>query len=149
MTYIIRELRASDRAAWAAMRAALWPEEDAAAHGAAIDTLLRRENAWSFVAETAEGQPLGFAEVAIRPYANGCESQPIAFLEGIWIDAPSRRHGIGRRLIDHVEAFLLAHGFRELGSDTPLDNLASQDAHRSWGFDETERVIYFRRRLRG
>ena len=123
------------------------PEEDAAAHGAAIDALLRRDNAWSFIAETGDGAVLGFAEVAIRPYANGCDSQPVAFLEGIWVDASSLRHGIGRRLIGHIEAFLVARGFRELGSDTPLDNLSSQDAHRGWGFAETERVVYFRKRL--
>jgi aminoglycoside 6'-N-acetyltransferase I len=34
-----------------------------------------------------------------------------------------------------------------LGSDTPLANIASQDAHRSWGFAETERVVYFRKGL--
>jgi aminoglycoside 6'-N-acetyltransferase I len=144
---IVRETRAGDRAAWAAMRAALWPEERAAAHASAIDALLARENAWSFIAHAADGASLGFAEIAIRPYANGCDSQPVAFLEGIWVDEPFRRRGIGARLIEHIEAFLAARGFSELGSDTPLDNLSSQDAHRRWGFAETERVVYFRKRL--
>jgi aminoglycoside 6'-N-acetyltransferase I len=144
---IIRRARADDRAAWAAMRAALWPEEDAAAHARGIDALLGRGDAWGFIAEDASGRPIGFAEIAIRPYANGCDSQPVAFLEGIWIEAQSRRRGIGRQLIAHIEAFLLARGFRELGSDAPLGNLASQHAHRRWGFSETERVVYFRKEL--
>ena len=129
------------------MRASLWPEEGAAAHARSIDALLARDNAWSFIAETADGAALGFAEVAIRPYANGCDSAPVAFLEGIWVTDTARRDGIGRRLVAHIEDFLLARGFRELGSDTPLDNLASQDAHRGWGFAETERVVYFRKTL--
>ena len=44
---------------------------------------------------------------------------------------------------------LAEKGFREIGSDTPLDNRASQDAHRGWGFAETERVVYFRKGLAG
>jgi aminoglycoside 6'-N-acetyltransferase I len=143
---IIREARASDRAAWTAMRAALWPEEDAEALARGIDAILARGDAWGFIAE-ADGAAVGFAEVAIRPYANGCDSQPVAFLEGIWVAEGTRRSGIGKQLIAHIEAFLLARGFNELGSDTPFDNLASQDAHRRWGFAETERVVYFRKTL--
>jgi aminoglycoside 6'-N-acetyltransferase I len=143
---VIREARAADRAVWAAMRAALWPEEDAEAHAHGIDALLARGDAWSFIAES-EGDAVGFAEVAIRPYANGCDSAPVAFLEGIWVAERVWRRGIGAQLIAHIEVFLLTRGFRELGSDTPLDNLASQDAHRRWGFAETERVVYFRKPL--
>jgi aminoglycoside 6'-N-acetyltransferase I len=144
---VIRAMRAADRDTWAKMRATLWPEESLDAHDRAIEALLARDNAWGFIAESADGMPLGFAEVAIRPYANGCDSQPIAFLEGIWVAKQVRRSGIGARLIAHIEAFLVARGFRELGSDTPLDNLASQDVHRRWGFAETERVVYFRKPL--
>jgi aminoglycoside 6'-N-acetyltransferase I len=85
--------------------------------------------------------------LALRKYANGCDSRPVPFLEGIWVDAAFRRRGIGARLIEHIEAFVAARGFREVGSDTPLDNRASQAAHRAWGFCETERVVYFRKLL--
>jgi aminoglycoside 6'-N-acetyltransferase I len=143
---VIREARATDREAWAAMRAALWPDEDAQAHARGIDAILGRGDAWGFIAE-ADDEAVGFAEVAIRPYANGCDSQPVAFLEGIWIAEAARRRGVGAQLIAYIEAFLLAHGFRELGSDTSLANRASQSAHRGWGFAETERVVYFRKLL--
>jgi aminoglycoside 6'-N-acetyltransferase I len=46
-----------------------------------------------------------------------------------------------------MTSFLLEHGFREVGSDTPIANLPSQAAHRAWGFSETERVVYFRKLL--
>jgi len=69
------------------------------------------------------------------------------FLEGIWVRPKFRRQGIGARLIRHIEAFLVSQGFRELGSDTQIDNLESQIAHRAWGFSETERVVYFRKDL--
>jgi aspartate racemase len=143
----VREMRADDRPAWAEMRGALWPDETPQAHTDMIDGLLDSGDAWNFVAETRDGRPVGFAEIAIRPYANGCETRPVPFLEGIWVNEQFRRRGIGGRLIQHAEALLWAHGFRELGSDTELDNRASQSAHRAWGFSETERVVYFRKAL--
>jgi aminoglycoside 6'-N-acetyltransferase I len=146
MEILVREMQASDRAAWTQMRATLWPEDTEAAHGEMIEAMLRSEDAWGFMAEI-DGAPAGFAELAIRDYANGCDIAPVPFLEGIWVSASRRRLGIGARLIAHIEAFVRSRGFCEIGSDAPIDNCASQAAHRSWGFSETERVVYFRKRL--
>ena len=128
------------------MRAALWPEETPQGHAEWTATILAAGDYWAFIAE-ADGAPAGFAEVAVRKYANGCESAPVPFLEGIWVEPQFRRQGVGRRLIIHVEEFLTSRGFRELGSDTQLENLESQAAHVGWGFAETERVVYFRKPL--
>jgi len=145
MTIVVREMGAADRAVWAALRAALWPEDSVAAHAREIDALLSGADAWGFVAESGEGAAVGFAELAIRKYANGCTSRPVPFLEGIWVKAKFRRQGIGARLIARVEAFAVARGFREIGSDADIGNRVSHDAHRGWGFSETERVVYFRK----
>jgi aminoglycoside 6'-N-acetyltransferase I len=142
----VRLMEARDRPAWAEMRAALWPEESAAEHAHGIDELLRNGRAWGFVAEVG-GVPAGFAELAIRDYANGCDSRPVPFLEGIFVGERFRRRGIGARLVAHVEAFAAARGFSEIGSDAEIANSASHAAHRGWGFVETERVVYFRKVL--
>jgi len=147
MDVTVRRIGAEDRAAWAAMRTALWPEESLAAHAGEADALLRDDAFFALIAEAADGGALGFAEIAVRKYANGCESQPVPFLEGIWVEPEVRRRGIGARLLARAEALLAARGFRELGSDTPIDNGGSQAAHRAWGFCETERVVYFRKPL--
>ena len=149
MTFIVREMGIADRSAWAELRCALWPEESASAHAREIDELMRGGEAWGFIVETRHGDAVGFAEIAIRAYANGCESRPVAFLEGIWVKPQFRRQGAGAQLVAHAEPFLAARGFHELGSDTQIDNTSSQDAHRAWGFSETERVVYFRKLLRG
>jgi len=143
----IRRLARSDLDTWVKMRQALWPEPNLQTHAAEIEEMLGCDDMWAFVAESDGGEPLGFAELAIRPYANGCDSRPIPFLEGIWVDPAMRRHSVGARLIAYVEAFLTARGFSELGSDTPIENHGSQIAHRGWGFEETERVVYFRKRF--
>jgi aminoglycoside 6'-N-acetyltransferase I len=148
MDIVVRPMHAGDRGVWAPMRAALWPQESAAAHAKAIDELLAEAEAWGFIAETPGGGAAGFTEIAIRKYANGCDSAPVAFLEGVWVEPQYRRRGIGARLIAHAGEFVIARGFRELGSDTPIDNAASLAAHLVWGFSETERVVYFRKLLK-
>jgi aminoglycoside 6'-N-acetyltransferase I len=148
MKFTVRQMGAPDRAAWAEMRATLWPEEPLQAHAEWIDEILGREDTWGFIAETIDGAPAGFAEVAIRKYANGCETRPVPFLEGIWVKAEFRRQGIGNALIAHAGALLAALGFREIGSDSEIDNHAAHASHLSWGFSETERVVYFRKSLK-
>lgn len=142
--FAIRQLRSVDRAAWLAMRTALWPEAAAADHEHDVERVLGSDGEWGFIAEIA-GEPIAFAEVAIRKYANGCESQPVPFLEGIWVDPRYRRQGVGRALIAHIERFLRPRGFHEWGSDALIENVSSHAAHAAWGFVETERVVCFRK----
>ena len=131
------------------MRAALWPDEDE--HDLARDTqpFLADPTQIAFVAERddAPGQLCGFAEASVRPYANSNDEAPCAFLEGWWVDADVRRGGVGRALVAAVEDWARGQGFRELGSDALLDNVDSHRAHAAVGFDEIERVVYFRKDL--
>ena len=69
MKLTVREMGAPDRAVWADMRAALWPEETPQAHVEGIDRVLGSEHAWGFIAEARDGGAVGFAEIVIRPYA--------------------------------------------------------------------------------
>ena len=147
MRCLIRKMETGDCAAWAKMRAELWPDETAQVHAIEIETLVARADVWNFIAETAEGESAGFAEVALRPYANGCDTRPVPFLEGIWIEPRFRRQRLGAHLMAHIETFLVARGFREIGSDALIDNRVSHAAHLGWGFSETERVVYFRKAL--
>ena len=142
----IREILPADRTLWAEMRHRLWPEESPAEHLAYLERVLKDGLLGAYVAMSG-GAPVGFAEIGVRPYANGCEQQPVAFLEGIWVAPTARRGGIARDRITHVSAALRARGFSELGSDALLANTASHAAHHDWGFAETERVVYFRKPL--
>lgn len=147
MDAVIREMGDRDRLIWAAMRAQLWPDEAQPAHAEAVDRMLQDRDVWGFIAETPDLAGAGFAEVALRKYANGCEAQPVPFLEGIWVSPRCRRRGLGKCLLAYVDAFLITKGFGEIGSDTQIDNHISQAAHLSWGFEETERVVCFRKIL--
>lgn len=145
----VRRARAADVPAWSAQRAALWPEEDAQALAAEAPALLDDDDGVVFVAE-CDHAIVGFAEAALRhDYVNGTDSSPVGFLEA-WYVAPAwRGRGVGRALVRAVEDWSRARGCRELASDALLDNTASHAAHAACGFEETERVVYFRRRLAG
>jgi aminoglycoside 6'-N-acetyltransferase I len=102
MRITVREMDTKDRAAWAKMRFALWPDDTPQAHAEAIGELLESDGNWGFIAEMPNGESAGFAEVAIRKYANGCDTRPVGFLEGIWVKPELRRRGIGASLIGHA-----------------------------------------------
>ena len=52
------------------------------------------------IAGDAGGGPVGFAELSIRPWAEGCRTRRVAYFEG-WFGAPeARRRGVGRRLVE-------------------------------------------------
>lgn len=100
-----------------------------------------------FVWEGDDGPLGGFISVSLRPWAEGCESTPVPYIEGWWVEPNVRRTGVGRALVAAVEAWCLAKGYTELGSDVEVSNEASLRAHRTLGFESTLQLQFFRRRL--
>lgn len=147
---IVRPAAAGDLDAWAAMRWRLWPEDATpTSHRLEAEEWLTGEDCCAFVAEIDDAL-VGFAEAAIRyDYVNGCDTSPVAFGEGAWVEADRRGQGIGRALLAAVEQWARARGCSELASDALLDNTASHAFHRAAGFEETERVVFFRKPLGG
>ena len=47
-------------------------------------------------------------------------------------------------LLAAAKAWTRAKGCSELASDSRLEDVTAQAAHRACGFEETERVVYFR-----
>ena len=85
----------------------------------------------------------------MRPdYVNGCTASPVGFLEGLYVDPEFRHRGIARKLCRAVEDWAASLGCSEFASDVHLHNEASQKAHEALGFEETERVVYYRKSLR-
>jgi aminoglycoside 6'-N-acetyltransferase I len=145
---LIARCTSAAQAGWLELRDVLWPQprEVQLAEMAAIATAPARFAA--FVACAASGEPLGFAEAAIRiDYVNGAESSPVGFLEGLYVVPVARRQGLARALVAEVARWSAACGCTELASDAALANTTSHAVHRALGFAETERVVFFRKRL--
>ena len=93
------------------------------------------------------GRP-AVAEASLRhDYVNGCDSSPVLFLEGLYVRPAHRQRGIARALCDAVASWGRAQGCSEFGSDARTDNALGQRVHRALGFEETGRVVYYRRPL--
>ena len=98
-------------------------------------------------AALSEARPVGFLEAYIRPFANGCDSRPVPYLEGIWVDPDFRRTGVGSSLLSACDDWARKLGYREIGSDVDIGYAISLASHQAWGFEERERVVCFRKRI--
>ncbi len=135
---------------WLQMRCALWPDATRGEHKEEMASFLAAPNKYAqFIARAASGEALGFVEASIRTdYVNGTEHTPVAFLEGLYVKQAARRGGVGRGLVKAVEHWAKAAGCRELASDASTRNRTSNAVHKQLGFTETERVVYFNKRLK-
>lgn len=146
----IRKVERDDVAEWLRMRNRLWRDEPES-HPREIAEFFRdkkKAKAEVFVAEVASGKLCGFLEVSVRPWADGCLTRNVGYIEGWYVDAAFRKRGVGRLLVRAAESWARAHGCREMGSDCDLGNRVSLRAHRALGYQDTERVILFRKELK-
>jgi aminoglycoside 6'-N-acetyltransferase I len=143
----IREIGESDRNHWVDLREALWPGARSD-HDAETRRYFQERPGTPivFVAE-AEGRLVGFLELDYRKYAPGCNSSPVPFIEGWYVEPALQGRGIGRALVEAAEARARAAGHQEIASDADLENTDGIAAHLALGYEEVERVVCFRRSL--
>jgi aminoglycoside 6'-N-acetyltransferase I len=148
MSFRVRLREPRDDAEWLRMRRALWPHDTKEAHQIDMAAWVARSDAVVLVADRPDGQGLaGFAEVGTRLYADGCDTSPVAYLEGWYVDCDVRRQGIGAALVCAAEMWARERGYHELASDALLNAVESQRAHESLGFIEVERAVRYRKSL--
>ncbi|HYV96870.1 MAG TPA: aminoglycoside 6'-N-acetyltransferase [Gemmatimonadaceae bacterium] len=147
---VVRPAQRADADQWAEMRHALWPHGTVAHHRAEIDKYFDgtlHMVPMVLIATSAAGKPIGFAELSIRPYAEGCDTDRVAFLEGWYVVDDARRRGVGGALVSAAEAWGREQGCTEFASDALADNELSQRAHLALGFEETEVIRCFKKVL--
>jgi aminoglycoside 6'-N-acetyltransferase I len=145
----VRRATEKDLDAWASLRHQLWPHLSLEGHRAEItDALAQPEKLVAFLCVSATGNAIGLAEASVRSdYVNGCETSPVAFLEGIVVDPSFRRQGVAASLVAAVTDWAKDEGLSELASDAEIHNTVSHAMHAALGFEETQRVVYFRKSL--
>lgn len=153
MSYRVRPITTADQAPWCAMRRAMGPEwltDDFERLALEFFTTGRIQSLVHavFVAESGDdlaNRPLvGFAEVSLREYAEGCLSSPVGYLEGWFVHETVRGQGVGRRLVEACVDWARSHGWSELASDAELENRGSLEAHRALGFEGVADIRCFR-----
>lgn len=146
---LIRTVEEKDLRAWERMRQELWPSP-AGEHAGEIARFFAgdRNNPMDvLIACATNGEPTGFVELAIRPYAEGCYSGRVAYIEGWFVDVAFRKQGVGTALMKAAEDWGRVQGCTELASDVEIENKVSIEAHRAIGFTEIVRSICFRKEL--
>jgi aminoglycoside 6'-N-acetyltransferase I len=150
MTVLVRDVEAQDAGHWLAMRHALWPDEGTGSHAGEVRSFFERARILGDMPEAVllafdpAGRALGFVELSRRPYAEGCETSPVGYLEGWYVVPDARRTGVGRALVDASLAWARSVGCREFASDALVDNDVSLKAHLALGFEEVEVIRTFR-----
>jgi aminoglycoside 6'-N-acetyltransferase I len=144
---LVRGFEQGDKAEWLRMRAILFPDCPAAEQEREVDECLASDSDAVFFVERPAGGLCGFLEASIRPWAVNCAAMPVGYLEGWYVDADSRQRGVGRALVRAAEAWAKSNGCRQMASDAELWNTLSQRAHAAIGYDETMRLVLYKRDL--
>lgn len=129
------------------MRLLLWPNHTPDELQEEMDEFIENPEQPVFILLRADGSPGGFLEGGTRDYADGCETNPVGYIEGWYVDADLRRQGAGRALVSAMEGWARKRGLLEMGSDTWLDNETSITAHEHLGYVLKERIVHFAKKL--
>ncbi|KYQ84815.1 aminoglycoside 6'-acetyltransferase [Acinetobacter sp. NRRL B-65365] len=132
---------------WLQLRILLWPDDEDA-HLLEMRQLLEQPHTLQVLSYNDQQQAIAMLEASIRyEYVNGTQTSPVAFLEGIYVLPEYRRSGVATTLVQQVEDWAKQFSCTEFASDAAIDNTISHAMHRALGFQETERVVYFKKKI--
>jgi aminoglycoside 6'-N-acetyltransferase I len=143
----IRRITHADKPEWLRMRQVLWPDHSAEEFARQSEEILSDPLQAVFVVERQDGKLGGFLEAGMRKYAEGCETSPVGYIEGWYVDEDLREQGIGKALVQTAEAWARSQGLTEMASDTWQENEISIQAHLNMGYEEYERLVHFAKKL--
>lgn len=146
MDITIRRVLAEDKAEWLRMRKGIWPEAPDEYLDFDMDEILADEE--YLVLFACDGvKPIGLTEARIRDYGEGCETSPVGYLEGWFVQEEYRGRRIVGIMTKVAEDWIREKGCTEVASDTWLDNEPSIRAHVNMGYAEVERLVHFVKQL--
>ena len=143
----VRRLEERDWPDYLLLTRALFPQHSAADLESGMRQFVARADAAVFLFVQADGSACGFVEVGSRLYADGCDTSPVGYIEAWYVASDLRRQGVGRSLLAAAERWARGNGYLEMASDASLDNHVSHQAHSRAGYQETDRVVQFRKVL--
>jgi aminoglycoside 6'-N-acetyltransferase I len=142
----IRKATPADSMALANLASRMW-DHDPEELEPEFASLTASDEAACFLAWN-DNQPIGFAQCQLRhDYVEGCDTSPVGFLEGIYVEAEHRFNGVARALLSACEDWARSVGCSEFASDCELDNHDSLAWHLKSGFAEVNRTIWFAKKL--
>lgn len=144
---MICRAKREEAASAAKLAVKMWTSHTLAEMTEEFETLIANPECAVFLAMEA-GEAIGFAQCQLRhDYVEGTESSPVGYLEGIFVEAAYRRHGLSKTLLSACEDWAKKMGCSEFASDCELGNEESLAFHLAIGFEEMNRIICFAKKL--
>ena len=142
----IRRVLQEDKIEWLRMRKGIWPDApDEYLNFDMDDNLVNDDYLVIFACDG--DKPIGLTEARIKDYGEGCETSPVGYLEGWFVQEEYRGKGVVWIMTQAAENWVREKGCTEVASDTWLDNEPSIRAHLKMGYDEVERLVHFVKQL--
>jgi aminoglycoside 6'-N-acetyltransferase I len=87
---------------------------------------------------------IGFIHLTLRQdYVEGATTQPVTYVEGLYVEPAHQKTGIARTLLQAGETWAKQKGCSQMASDTGLANAAGIAFHQHAGFTEVNRIVCF------
>jgi len=130
---------------WAELCVALWSDN-------VVEDMLEERRNGELQNEflyMADDEAVAFMSLSLRyDYVEGTDSNPVGYLEGIYVKPDFRGRGIAAKLVGFAKEWAISQGCSELASDCELDNESSRLFHGKIGFEEANRIICFKMDLK-
>ena len=132
---------------WRRMRHELYGELSAQFHEAEMELIFSSKEATCFIGLRESGAAVAMLEVSLRNFVDGCLGGPVGYIEGVYVTLGERKQGYAGELIEFATSWFRSKGCRDMAADAELANLIAQDFLTRAGFDETYRVVEYKRSL--
>jgi len=132
---------------WRRMRRDLYGGLDRGFHEAEMELIFSSAQATCFIGLAESEAAVAMLEVSLRNFVDGCLGGPVGYLEGIYVIPEQRKRGYGRELAQFAVTWFRSRGCRDMAADAELTNLEAQAFLRKVGFDETYRIVEYKRSL--
>ncbi len=143
----IRPVQREQFGGWLRLRMAVYSGVEQVFHEQEMELFFGDESKECFLAAASSGEAYAMIEVSLRNVVDGCLSSPVGYIEGIYVDPSRRGLGLSRRLLREGEQWCRSQGCTEIATDAELDNQDAQQFHAHMGFEETYRIVEFRKSL--
>ncbi len=143
----LSEATKRDLDVWRAMREDLYEGVDDAFNEFEMALIVGSPDRACLLVRAPNDEAVGFIEVSLRNVVDGCLGGPVGYIEGIYLIPSWRGLGLGPGMIDAAAEWFRVQGCRDMATDAELENEDAQQFWNELGFEETWRIVQYRRSL--
>jgi aminoglycoside 6'-N-acetyltransferase I len=148
MELSIIEVTSENSQEWLSMAIQLWPDYAPDELSEILADGFKSKNHKRLLCRDNSGSYLGFIDLSLRhDYVEGCSTSPVGYAEGIFVKAEFRKQGVAKFMMQQGEKWSREMGCKEFASDTPVTNMDSQNFHIKLGFEKSDVIVHFTKRL--